>query len=420
MPIFALADCNSFYASCEKVFAPELKRRPVVVLSNNDGCVVARSTEAKALGIPMGAPAFQWKHVFQRHQVAVFSSNYTLYGDMSARVMRTMAGMVPEMEVYSIDEAFLRLDGLRVDLVDHCRTIRERVLRWTGIPISIGIGSTKTLAKVANKLAKKSPGGILDLTAGDVDAWLAKLDVADVWGVGPRYARKLANRNVRTALDLKRLDRVWARKHMTVVGLQMVLELGGIPCLELEHSPPPKKAICSSRAFGRPVTSLVELREALADYTARAAEKLRSQGSVASVVMTFLQTNTFKAGEPQHSGIQDVRLAVATSYTPDLVWAAHEALERIFKPGYRYKKVGVLLSGIEAAGTRQLSLLAAEPGNERRQVDLMRAMDGINAKWGQGTMAYAGAGINQGWRMNRGRLSLISTTNMGKLPGANT
>ncbi len=419
--LFALADCNSFYCSCERVFAPHLHGRPVVVLSNNDGCVIARTSEAKQLGIPMGAPAYQWEKLFLRHGVAVFSSNFALYGDMSARVMSTLARFAPGIEVYSIDEAFLDLTGVR-DPVGFCRELRVTVLRWTGIPVSFGLGTTKTLAKAGNKLAKKeaASGGVFDLTGPDADAWLARLPAGDVWGIGPRQAAKLAAMGIRDARGLKHLDRNLARRKFTVAGLHTVLELQGVACIDLEAAPPAKKSICSSRSFGKPVTTLAAIKEAVAAYAARAGEKLRAQRSVAGVVMVFLRTNYFKPDEPRYENITHVALPVATSDTAVLIDAAHAGLDRIFRSGYRYQKAGVLLAGLEPEACRQLSLLAPPPADEARRRALMKTMDAVNAKWGRGACApaAAGAGPTRSWSMRQNLLSRRYTTCWTELPEA--
>jgi DNA polymerase V len=416
----ALADCNNFYVSCERVFRPALGTRPVVVLSNNDGCVVARSPEVKALGVPMGAPYFKWRPLLARQGTAVFSSNYTLYADMSARVMRTFGQFTPDMEVYSIDEAFLDLRGLAMDPAAYARTIRAVALRCTGIPVSIGIADSKTLAKVANRLAKKdrTAGGVFELTPANADAVLERTDVKDIWGVARAKAAFLARHGITSARQLRDADRAWVRRRMTVVTEQTVLELRGMRCFTLERQPPSKKAICSSRSFGKPVADPVELREAVTAYVSRAAEKLRAQGSVAAVVLVFIQTNRFKDGEPQYSNTGERRLPVATSYTPELIRAAQTALQAIYRPGFRYKKAGVLLAGIEPENARQLSLLAAQPADEARRAGLMRTVDALNARYGRGTMAYAAGGVEPGWRMQRGMLSPRYTTAWEDIPVA--
>lgn len=413
----ALMDCNNFYASCEKAFAPHLAARPVVVLSNNDGCIIARSKEAKDMGIPMGGPEFKHREAFNRLDVTVFSSNYALYGDMSARVMATAGTLVPEMEIYSIDEAFLNLTGIP-DTAAYARRICETVRRWTGIPVSIGIGPTKTLAKVANRLAKKRPefGGMLDLPQGaDLEALLASLDVEDVWGIGRKHGARLTARGVRSALDFMRLPRDFVKKTMTVGGLHTWLELHGTPCIRLEDIPPSKKSIVSSRSFGRPVERLEEMEEALAHFVSRAAEKLRAQKGLAGTILAFVQTNPFIASQPQYSAAHSMALNPATSHTTRLVARGLEALRRIFRPGFRYKKVGVMLSGIEPAAGAQLTLLA-QP--DLRGESLMAALDRVNAKWGRGTLRPAAAGVEQPWSMRQTRRSPCYTTSWSDLPVA--
>ncbi len=418
MPLFALADCNNFFASCERVFAPHLNNRPVVVLSNNDGCVIARSAEAKALGIKMGQPAFECAGLFRKHQVAVFSSNYALYGDMSARVMATLAGLVPRIEVYSIDEAFMLLDGLPGDPTARARDIRAEVLQRTGLPISIGLGTTKTLAKAANRYAKTNPAcsGVCSLAGHpDPDLILSRIAIEDVWGIGRRHSARLKARGVTHAAAFKALPAEWVRKAMTVVGLHTLLELQGVPCIPLENGPAAKKSIVSSRSFGKPVTSRAELAEALASHAARAGEKLRAQGSVTACLMAFIQTSHFIQGRPAYSGAFSQVLPVATSHTPDLIRAAHSALSRIFKPGLDYKKAGVMLSGLERADQRQLSLLDLPPLDRPRNKPLMRTMDAINARWGKETLRLAATGIERLWRMKQGRRSPLYTTVWGEL-----
>ncbi|MFZ5425967.1 MAG: Y-family DNA polymerase [Thermodesulfobacteriota bacterium] len=415
----ALMDCNNFYASCEKAFDPRLARVPVVVLSNNDGCIIARSGEAKELGVPMGAPEFKCREMFRRLGVAVLSSNYALYGDMSARVMATAGAMVPRMEVYSIDEAFLDLSGLPGGPERAAREIRRAVLRATGIPVSIGAGPTKTLAKAANKLAKKdaSLGGVLVLPDGETgrEEFLARVEVGDVWGIGPRHARRLRERGVLTALDFTRLPRDLVRKKMTVGGLHTWLELRGTPCIPLEMAPRPKKAIVSSRSFGRPVTALEEMREAVSQYAARAAEKLRAQKGLAASILVWVQTNTFIEGEPQYSGVTSLALCPPTAHSASIVSRGVEALESIFRAGYRYKKAGVMLSGIESEAGAQLSLLG-EPDPRRDR--LMQTLDRVNARWGRGTLFPAACGVERPWSMKQARRSPRYTTCWSELPVA--
>lgn len=422
--LFALVDCNNFYASCERVFDPSLARAPVVVLSNNDGCVIARSAEAKALGVEMGEPAFKREGWFRAKGVRVFSSNYALYGDMSRRVMDTLSRFAPRMEVYSIDEAFLHLaPEPGRDLTAIARGIAATVRRWTGIPVSIGIGATKTLAKVANRTAKKHPacGGVLDLAAHpDPDAVLDAVDAADVWGVGRKYAAMLRRHGVTTARALRDCPDAWVRKRMTIQGLMTVRELRGQSCIPLEDAPPPKKSILTSRCFGRPVTTWGEMAEAVAAYTARAAEKLRRQHSVCASLMVFLLTNPHKADEPQYSNSRTVALPVSTAHTPTLLRTARGILETIYRPGYSYKKAGVMLAGLERTDARQLSLLTLPPdpavAEDPRGEDLMRALDAVNAKWGRGALTYAAAGLGRPWKMRQNRKSPHYTTSWEDLP----
>ena len=340
-----------------------LRKKPVVVLSNNDGCVIARSNEAKALGIKMGAPFFQNRELFKKNSVRFFSSNYSLYGDMSCRVMTTLQQFTPDLEIYSIDEAFFSLDGFS-DLTRYGRRIRKTVKQHTGIPVSIGIAPTKTLAKVANKIAKKnlSLQGVLDLAeVEDLDSLLETVAVEDIWGVGCRYAAMLNRHGITNACQLKNADDAFIQKTMTIVGLRTVHELRGEPCIELEQSPPPKKAIGSSRSFGKPVEELEELLESVSDYVSRAAEKLRTQNSAAATVQVYLTTNRFK-NEPQYANYISCTLPTPTAYTPDLIACAQACLKAIYRKGYRYKKTGILLTGLTPANGLQLNLFAERTG----------------------------------------------------------
>jgi DNA polymerase V len=424
VPLFALVDCNNFYASCERLFRPELKGRPVVVLSNNDGCVIARSSEAKALGIPMGAPAFQWEREFRKSGVAVFSSNFQLYGDLSARIMTTLEDLAPSVEVYSIDEAFLDLSGV-ADPEGLCLAIRERVLRWVGIPVSIGIASTKTLAKLANRVAKKQPqhGGVFDLEGSQgagadlAAAILSETEVGDVWGIGPRHAKRLWARGVRTALDFTRVPRAWVRREMSVVGLCTQLELSGVSCLALSRAPAPHKSLLCSRTFGRLVTEPAHLREAVSAYAVRVAEKLRREGAEASSVQVFIATPRHRENMAQHSGLATVALPAATAHTPSIIEAALRALEQCFRPGYEYQKAGVMLVGLTPTSGRQVSLLDLDPEERRRQRGLMSALDAVNRRFGCGTLRYAiTAAPDRPWHMRQTRRSPRYTTNWDELP----
>ena len=410
---YALIDCNNFYASCERAFRPELVDRPVVVLSNNDGCVIARSGEAKGLGVPMGAPYFKCRSMLERHGVAVFSSNYALYGDMSARVMRVLARFCPSVEIYSIDEAFCDLTGVPGGAQAFGRRLRATVHAWTGIPVSVGIGSTKTLAKLANRFAKKQERcrGVFDFTASpDPDRVLGWTEIGDVWGIGPRHAERLRKVGVDNALKFRELKRDWVQKKMTVAGLHTLLELRGWPCIDFAGGPANKKTIVSSRSFGHPVTRLEDMLEATAKYTTRAAEKLRRQKSVASNIMVYLQTNSFKLGQPQYSNTLSIPLAVATAHTPTLIRAARSGMERIFREDFQYKKCGVMLSGLGPEHGRWLNLLALPPAHRPDDRPLMQAVDALNSRWGRDTVSFAASGLKQGWKMKREMRSPRYTT----------
>lgn len=411
----ALVDCNNFYASCERLFQPSLRGKPVVVLSNNDGCVIARSNEAKALGIGMGDPWHLRKAEFARKGVIVRSSNYTLYGDISARVMQTLAGFSPELEIYSIDEAFLGLSGF-ADVDRHARDLRATVLQWTGIPVSVGIAPTKTLAKVANRTAKKGPdsGGVTVLmTAAAQEAALAQLEITDLWGVAGRLAKRLEEIGIRTPLQLRDADPRFIRERFNVVLERMVLELRGIPCIDLERSRPDNKSIMASRSFGRPVESRHELEEAVASYVSRAAEKLRRQGLAAGSLVVFVNTNRYKVEDAQYYGTRPVRLPIATADTSRLVRAALHGLACVWKPGFRYKKAGVILLDLVQAGAVQGELFAL-PDSEASQ-RLMAAIDGLNGRYGRDVLTIGTAGRRRAWKLRSEQLSSRFTTDWDDL-----
>lgn len=410
--MFALVDCNNFYASCERVFNPALNSKPVVVLSNNDGCVIARSSEAKALGIKMGVPAFQIAEFLQKNGVAVHSSNYALYGDLSHRVMCTLGQFTPELEIYSIDEAFLNLGGLSVDWVEYAQRIRKTVLKNIGIPVSVGIGPTKTLAKTANHYAKKIPENqgiyVLDSAAKINDA-LKLFDVDEIWGIGRQYSKLLKSLNIKTAWDFTQLADSWVKKRMTVVGLRVKKELEGISCLELELIPSAKKVICTSRSFGEAQTELEPLREAVATYAARCAAKLRKQRSCAGMLMVFIHTNGFKANEPQYERNFVCKLPVATNSTIELIRYALFALEAIYKKGYRYKKAGVLVMDIVEENQIQGSLF--DRVDRDKHTAIMKAIDDINSRFGRDALKIAVQGSGKKWKLRQEKLSPRYTTN---------
>lgn len=415
--VFALVDCNNFYASCERVFNPKLNGKPIVVLSNNDGCVVARSNEAKALGIGMGVPEFQIRSVLRTHRVQVFSSNYTLYGDLSQRVMETLEQFSPHIEVYSIDEAFLSLLGFaRRDLTEYGRQIRRTVKQWTGIPVSVGMAETKTLAKIANRIAKRNPatGGVCDLLAcPDREALLEGVAVEDVWGIGPNYARLLNQHGLTTALQLRQADDQWIRKHLGIVGVRLVYELRGHSCLDLDECPAPKQGITCSRAFGRSVCTLADMEESVSSYVSRAAEKLRGEGLAATVLTVFLMTNAF-TDEPQYRNSVTCSLPVGTDTTSELIRVALKGLRSIYRDGYRYKKAGVMCTALVSASQVQPDLFDHQ--DRPRSKRLMAALDAVNDRWGAGTLEYASSGLTKTWKTQFHRRSPAYTTDWNELP----
>lgn len=415
MPRFALVDCNNFYCSCERVFDPKLLNRPIVVLSNNDGCVISRSEEAKALGVTMGTPAFQLQTLFRKHRIKVLSSNYALYGDMSARVMQVLSWAVKRLEIYSIDEAFLELDPLQTE--DYARYLRKVVRQWTGIPVSIGIGPTKTLAKAANRLCKINSvyQGVFDFTAlPDVDVFLAQIPCEEIWGVGRNLAPRLSRQGIRTALDLKRAHTNWARAEMGVTGERLVRELNGQSCLSLEKIHAPRKNILSDRSFGQPVEKLSDLEEALSSYTARVCEKLREQKSVASLVQVCLETNNYRTFERQYNPSIFASLPVPSYYTPDILKVTLILLRKIYRTGFKFRKVGVCLSGIVPETEIQLSLFTPKQSFEK-EARLSLVMDKLNHKLGANKISFACMGTKQEWKMRQSCRSPNYTTDWHSL-----
>ena len=408
----ALVDVNNFYVSCERVFCPALRGQPVIVLSNNDGCVVARSDEAKALQIGMGQPVFEIRELIRKNRVQVFSSNYALYGDMSARVMNTLRQFAPALEVYSVDESFLDFSGMeRFDLQAHALDIRQTVWRWVGVPVSVGIAPTKVLAKLANRLAKKETQykGIRILS-GVWESELKTVEVGDVWGIGRQYASFLQRYGIKTAYDLTQANDAWVRKHLTVVGLRIKKELEGEPCISIETDIPNKKNVGTTRTFRHPLTTKTEVGEALADFAARCGEKLRRQQSSATLLTAYIQTNHLAPGEPQYSRSFTVSFTTPTNSTLQLVKAAKFVLDKIFRAGYRYKRAGVLLGELvhpNAGG--QISLF--DTLDHEKHQRLMSALDAVNARFGRNTVRTAAQTIVGSARLTQqNRLSPCYTT----------
>jgi DNA polymerase V len=409
----ALIDCNNFYVSCERVFNPRLAGRPVVVLSNNDGCVVARSNETKALGVKMGVPWYQIRGFAKQHGIVALSSNYALYADMSNRVMRILSQYSPQQEVYSIDECFLDLSGIP-DLHAHARAMRHQVARWTGLPVCVGIAASKTLAKLANHAAKNLPGqdGICNLNALSVaesNSLIGAIEVGEVWGVGRKTRSRLESMGIATVGQLRDSDGKRMRSVFGVTMERTVAELNGTACLSLEDLAQDKKQIITSCSFGQPVTELEDLKEAIASYMGQAAQKLRRQGSAAGCVLIYLKTNRFKANERQYHPSITLPLPAPCQDTLQLTSAALAGLEQIYSSDYRYTKAGVSLFSLSAAAQCQPELFSSIK-NPARVQGLMQALDAINARFGHRALHTAAEGINRHWQMRRARKSAAYTS----------
>lgn len=416
--MFALADVNSFYASCETVFRPDLKGKPVVVLSNNDGCVIARSAEAKRLGIKMGEPFFKMRALFERNNIITFSSNYALYADMSSRVMTVLEEMAPAVEVYSIDEAFINLQGVSncQNLEDFGREVRAKVLKWTGLTVGVGIGPTKTLAKLANHAAKKwtKTGGVVDLSLVARQRKLMNLvEVADVWGVGRRISKKLNDLGIQTALQLADAPTPLIRKHFNIVLERTVRELRGEPCLELEEFAPTKQQIVCSRSFGDRVSEYDLMREAICSHAVRAAEKLRGERQYCRHISAFVKTSPFAVNEVYFGKTAGTKLQIPTQDSRDIVAAATQCLDAIWQDGHRFQKCGVMLGDFYSQGVAQLGLFD-ENRLRSNSEQLMAVLDGINHS-GKGRVWFAGQGIQKSWEMKRQMLSPAYTTRFSDL-----
>lgn len=410
-PCFALVDCNSFYASCERVFRPDLLRVPIVVLSNNDGCVIARSADAKPF-VKMGEPYFQIKEKLEANGIVAFSSNYALYGDLSQRVMAVIESLVPAVEIYSIDEAFCDLTGMTVSLDTLGRQIRSKVRRYTGIPVGVGIAGTKTLAKLANHAAKRwqrQTGGVVDITDSERrDKLLRACEVSDVWGIGRRMTEHLTSMSIKTAWDLAQADPWTLRKQFSVVVEKTARELRGQPCLELEEVAPPKQEICCSRMFGNRLTTIEPIREAVATYAARACEKLRAQGSLCKKVRVSVRTGMFNPDEPKYARGVVCELPYPTDDTRIITKAAMAGLEDVFKEGFKYSKAEILLVDLRQQGEFTDDMFASKQPDASERV--MGVMDQINAKWGRGTLRPGGVPLMPEWGMRRELKSPSYTT----------
>lgn len=414
--MFALIDCNNFYASCERVFRPDLNGKPIVVLSNNDGCVIARSNEAKAAGIPMGAPAFEYEKTFKEKNIQVFSANFALYGDMSQRVMSILSEYTPEIEIYSIDESFLKLYGFELfDLDEYGKEMRDKVVKWTGIPISVGIAPTKSLSKVANRIAKKYPqqtGGvyIIDSEEKRIKA-LKWLKVEDIWGVGRKHSKRLNALGVTTAFDFTQLDDHLVRKQLAIVGLRLKHDLQGIPTLDLE-TVQPKKNIATTRSFEKNYTEFEELSERVATFAVSCAEKLRKQNSCCNSLMVFIHSNYHRKDLPQYSRNIVIKLPFATNSSIELSKFAIQALKHIYKKGYAYKKAGVIIQDFVPANHLQKTLF---DNRDERHIPLMQAVDKMNKIFGQQKIRIASQDLKRVWKMKQEKLSPRYTTHLSDI-----
>lgn len=404
---YALIDCNNFFVSCERIFRPDLWRKPTAVLSNNDGCIVARSQEVKDLKIPMGAPYFKWEDVLTKNDVTLFSGNFRLYGDISNRVMSVLEDFSPEIEVYSIDEAFINLTNLRIqDYKEFGDTIVRTVQKRVGVPVSVGIASTKTLCKLANEIGKmerrfQSTTDLTTLSNSEIDSRLEKLKVGEIWGIGRNRVDFLKKNGVYTAKDFKYANRPWVKKNLSVLGERTHLEMNNIPCFKVDDSPNPKKGIASTRSFGNYVTEKAQMKEAVASYVAIAAKKLRKQKSVCSSITVYVRTNKF-GQDPYYSNAYTISMDDASDYTPGLIKSALKALDKIWIQGKRYKKAGVYLTDISPKHSKQMSLHSVNDIDlEKNQDKVTNAVDSLNNKWGSYTVQTAVEGVKKKWKMKR-------------------
>ena len=411
----ALIDCNSFYVSCERLFNPKIRKKPVVVLSNNDGCIISRSNEAKALGIKMGEPYFKEKDIIVKNNVQVFSSNYSLYGDISRRVMRTLKRFNSEIEIYSIDEAFLDLSNFSDDEVEDVgHEIRNVVLKWTGIPTSIGIAKTKTLSKVANHIAKKKQSGVVSLIGiKNIDSILEKVEINDVWGVGKQLTKFYHKSRIYNAKQLKNVSSTWIKKSSNVLSSRTAMELRGISCIDLETTSSKRKSCVVSRSFGQRVESFQELKEAIASYSLNASEKIRSESLVTKSITVFIRTSPFQSRFGYYSNSKTIDFPIATNNSIEMVKAAISSLETIFKNGYRYQKAGVMLSRLsDSVGGK--NLFSSE--KDKKINSLMKSIDNTNHRYGRSTLSLASAGVHKRWNTRRQHYSKIDTADFYCLP----
>jgi len=413
----ALVDCNSFYVSCERLFNPSIEKKPVVVLSSNDGCIISRSIEAKALGIKMGEPFFKVKKIVKENDVKTFSTNFSLYGDISRRVMKTLKQFSPQMEVYSIDEAFLDLSSIKnKNLLEHGYEIRKTVLKWTGIPTSVGIATTKTLSKAANLIAKKEKSGVIDLiNSKQVDKYLTKININDVWGVGRQLTKFYIKNGINTAYDLKNMHNGWIKKNTNVFGSRTAMELRGIPCVSLEPYQEKRKNCCVSRSFGRKVSKLEDLSEAIATHCLNAAEKIRLDKQTVKKITIFIRTSPFQINKNYYANSKSIDLPIRTNDSIELVKQSLVALEEIYKKGYKYQKAGIIFSNLKNIEIYNKNLFSFINNEEKRE-KLMKAIDYTNIKYGRNSLSIAQAGFKKKWNTKQYHSSKIDTACFNFLP----
>ena len=413
----ALVDCNSFYVSCERLFNPSIIKKPVVVLSSNDGCVISRSTEAKTLGIKMGEPYFKVEKIVKRNDVKVFSSNYSLYGDISRRVMKTLGQFSPQMEIYSIDEAFLNLSSIKDEnLLEYGNKIRKTVLKWTGIPTSIGIATTKTLSKAANHIAKEEKTGVINfINSQQIDKLLAGIKINDVWGIGRQLTKFYIKNGIDTAYQLKNISNSWIKKSTNVFGSRTAMELRGISCISLEIHQEKRKNCCVSRSFGKKVTELEALKESITTHCLNAAEKIRIDNQTVKKITVFIRTSPFQKDKNYYANVKDIDLPIRTNDSIELIKQALIALKYIYKKGYRYQKTGIIFSGLRDVSIYKKNLFSTISSEEKR-IRLMKAIDYTNAKYGRNSLSIAQAGLNKGWNIKKQHSSKIDTASFELLP----
>ena len=417
----ALVDCNSFYVSCERLFNPSLIKKPIVVLSSNDGCIISRSTEAKALGIKMGEPYFKVERIVKKNNVKIFSSNYSLYGDISRRVMKTLKQFSPQIEIYSIDEAFLNLSSIKDEnLLEYGNKIRSTILKWTGIPTSIGIATTKTLSKVANYLAKKEQSGVINLiNSKQTDKLLTEIKINDVWGVGRQLTKFYIKNGINTAYQLKNISNSWVKKNTNVFGSRTVMELKGVPCISLESHQEKRKNCCVSRSFGKKVTKLEELQESVTTHCLNAAEKIRADNQTVKKLTVFIRTSPFQKEKNYYANTKNVDLPIRTNDSIELVKQALIILKHIYKEGCQYQKAGIVLSGLKDVDIYKTNLFSVISSEEKRK-KLMKVIDYTNTKYGRDALSIVQAGLKKRWNIKKQYSSKIDTACFELLPAVRT